>query len=638
MNPSNIINRLRKHPPIGMSFIDDTEAFIKKFASKIGTYVPDVVAFNDAMLQLTNTSNSLQSGLQSLATLQEKQNVSYLKGIKSATFLIEREKELARTFGITAIASAKLSRQYSVMADSLGLSDALINKYRVSLNKVLPGMSANILRTKDQGKSLIEANDLLQRHIGLTGDQTNALALAAAATGTDLESSIKSTKDIASAYESVTGEVGVFSDLMKMVADTSLDLRVEYSRFPGSLEVATLKARQLGLSMSDIDKAATSLLDIESSVGKELEYQLISGKRLVDASGNSLTNKLREAKLSGDAVGQANAMTEILTTQSDILEHGNYLQKQALADATGLTVEQLQGANAQMKLQNQIYDSMKAQGKLKIGEKEVKSSVDLTMDDMKKAIEDMPAKEKQLALEAIAKQESQLTAAESMETKLQKIIDDGIKLQTGKYMEAGDKGKGINYEKLLTDSTDNIAESLKQFTKATEYLMAQPAAGFGKNQMISQMATGFVDEVADYIKAKIGSPSFLGMDVNAKAKQAADKTIGLMYGEAVEGSATQINPNASTEVNTGTKIINDGIIRFNENDKVIVASPYGTMNENIADKITGGGGGSGLDANTIAKAIQSAIQASLSNVAWTVNLDPMAVDKAIKFNSGRLNS
>jgi hypothetical protein len=87
-------------------------------------------------------------------------------------------------------------------------------------------------------------------------------------------------------------------------------------------------------------------------------------------------------------------------------------------------------------------------------------------------------------------------------------------------------------------------------------------------------------------------------------------------------------------------MMHDGIIRFDDRDKfTMIASPYGAMHERVADKITGGGyGGSGLDANTIAKAIQQAITAGLSNVSWAVNLDPMAVDKAIKFSSGRLNS
>ena len=629
MNLDNIIKHLRLKPSVGMPGADDWLASIAKFMEDIGmsagATTPNVIAFGESLRMLTADANLLQVGLEKLSKLQSDHNANYLTSIKSATYLLEREKQLAKVFGITAKASALLSNKYSTMSQELGISDELVNKYRISLNKMIPGMSANLAKTGGYGKTLIQTNDVLQRHIGLTGEQTNALTLAAAATGTDLESSVINTRNFAKAYENATGEVGVFSDLMKAVADTSLDLRVEYSKFPQSLEVATLKARQLGLSMSDIDKASTGLLDIESSIGKELEYQLISGKRLVDASGNSLTNKLREAKLSGDAVGQANAMTEILTTQSNILEHGNYLQKQALADATGLTVEQLQGANAQMKLQKQIYAQMEAQNNLKIGGKEIKSSVDLTMDDMKKAIAQMPDEQKKLSLEAITKAESQLTAAESMEDKLQRIINDGIKIQTSKG----------NLADILDASVTNIPESLEQFKKSTEYTQQDPI-GYGKNALISEAVTNLVDRLTTYLDSKIGSTT-----VTTEAAAAAKTAIEKLYGKtfvAPHGGTT----NESTEVPTKQDafMMHDGVINFDKRDKfTMIASPYGAMHESVTDKLTGGaGGGSRLDANAIGKAIQSAILTGLNSVSWTVNLDPMAVDKAIKFNSGRLNS
>lgn len=631
MDPYNIINRLRKYPSVGKGFVEDASEYIDKFASEIGKYIPDVTAYMAAISDLTATSNTLQVGLQNLSTLQEKQNANYLAGVKSATFLIEREKELAKTFGITANKSAILSAKYSDMAKELKISTDLMNKYRVSLNKILPGMSENILRTGDFGKSLIKANDLLQRHIGLTDEQTNSLTLAAAATGTDLETSVINSGKFAAAFEAATGEVGVFSDVMKSVANTSLDLRVEYSRFPGSLELATLKARRMGMSMDDINKSATSLLDIESSVGKELEYQLISGKRLVDAQGNSLTNKLREAKLANDAVGQANAMTEILTSQSDILEHGNYLQKQALADAMGLSVEQLQGANAQMKLQDQIYAKMKEQGKLTVNGKEIKSAVDLTMDDMKGVFDEisktMTDKEKADAMANLQASQSQLTEAEKTADYLKQIVDDGIRIKTG----------GGAIEKILQESTVNLASSLANFTKATEYLR-QPPEAFGKNQLISQMGTGMVDEFVAYAKAKIGSIKFFGIDVTGGAGEVFKTGMENIYGEAVTPNET-LTGGATGGAVKDAFMMHDGIIKFDDRDKfTMIASPYGAMHESVADKITGKSGGSGLDANTIAKAIQTAIQAGLSNVSWAVNLDPMAVDKAIKFNSGRLNS
>lgn len=621
MNSSDIINRLRKHPSVGMSFLDDAAGYVDSFASKIGKYVPDVRAYLAAISDLTSTSNTLQVGLQNLNILQEKQNANYLEGIKGATFLLEREKQLAKAFGQTAHASAILSREYSNMSSELKISDELMSKYRLSINKILPGMSANLLKTGAYGKSLIRTNDLLQQHIGLTDDQTNSLTLAAAATGTDLETSVLNTAKLAAEMQAVTGETDTFQAMMTGVANTSLELRSEYSRFPGSLEVATLKARRLGMSMADIDQSAKHLLNIEESVGKELEYQLISGKRLVDAQGNSLTNKLREAKLSGNATDQANAMTEILTSQSDIIEHGNYLQKQALAEAMGLSAEQLVGANAQMKLQDQIYQKMKDAGELGT----IKSAVELTTADLEKGIakysSTMSDLEKKTASDDFKKTQSLITPAEKTADYLKQIVDDGIRLQTG-----------TGFEKILTDSLVNLPSALKNFTQGTKYLQ-QPAADFGKNQLISQMGQGMVDEFTAYARSKIGSVTIFGINLIEKAHTKLNTTIEKLYGSAVKG---EIPSKSAKDAVT----MHDGIIKFDDRDKfTMIASPYGAMHENVADKITGGGNyKNGLDANAIAKAIQSAIQAGLSNVAWSVNLDPMAVDKAIKFNSGRLNS
>ena len=106
--------------------------------------------------------------------------------------------------------------------------------------------------------------------------------------------------------------------------------------------------------------------------------------------------------------------------------------------------------------------------------------------------------------------------------------------------------------------------------------------------------------------------------------------------------------------------INDGVVaKFHPNDKIttVVASPYGAMNERIAGKIanpkTNNSSGAEITQLTNAinsllskqatpqsmdnKSIVSAIQTALGNVSITVALDPMAIDKEIKFRSGNLN-
>jgi hypothetical protein len=647
MNQSDIINRLRRYPSIGMGLFEDgleaakglTETGIQalnealqELANTTGQFGPNLDKLRASISGMTNDANNLSQALEYNTQQQEAANASFLAGVKSITYLLQREKELTKALGITAKSSAYLSQKYSEVSTRVGISIDLTNKYRLSLDKLLPGLSANIAQTGKWGDSLYKTTDLLRQHIGLTGEQTNALTLAAAATGTDLESSVKSTALFAKAYESATGEIGAFKNIMSDVANTSIELRMEYSKFPHGLELATIKARKLGMSMADIDAAATSLLDIESSVGKELEYQLISGQRLVDESGNSLTNKMREAKMAGDAEGQANAMTEILTTQSAILDGNNFLAKKALAEATGLTVAQLQGANANLKLQKQVYEQMSETDKLTAGKdgKPIKSAIELTSEDLKAAIEKMPKAEKDVALETLKTQQSLLTPAEQQVDLLKIIADNGVKLLTGGGFK--NRGKTVGLTDLIENQTTGIDQSRKDFQEGTA-IYQKPDAEMGRMQTIAQMQQNYANDLKEYATTLPTTTNKLVTTVATSAEIASKFVYGMKIAKAdTIGTAT------STETEDAF-MMHDGVIKFDDRDKfTMIASPYGAMHESVADKITGGGGGSGFDANVIAKAIQQAIQAGLSNVSWAVNLDPMAVDKAIKFNSGRLNS
>jgi hypothetical protein len=96
------------------------------------------------------------------------------------------------------------------------------------------------------------------------------------------------------------------------MASLSADTEMQFGRMPGQLELAVIKAKQLGINMKQLTTTGDNLLNIESSIGQEMEYQLLSGRRLVDNQGNSLTNRYREAMITGKANDMAMTMNEIL--------------------------------------------------------------------------------------------------------------------------------------------------------------------------------------------------------------------------------------------------------------------------------------------------------------------------------------
>jgi hypothetical protein len=102
---------------------------------------------------------------------------------------------------------------------------------------------------------------------------------------------------------------------------------------PEILAEAATQARALGLSLSQVDAIASSILDFESSIEKELSFELLTGKQIN-------LEKARELALNNDLVG----LTEELKNNAEITEvfaTGNRIQQEAAAAAIGLSRDDL---------------------------------------------------------------------------------------------------------------------------------------------------------------------------------------------------------------------------------------------------------------------------------------------------------
>jgi hypothetical protein len=96
---------------------------------------------------------------------------------------------------------------------------------------------------------------------------------------------------------------------------------------------AAVKARQLGLSLSDVAGIAEGFLDVQGSIEKEMEASLMIGRDL------NLT-KARELSLAGDVEGLQDEILSIVGSQAEFNEM-DVLQRKSLASALNMNVEQL---------------------------------------------------------------------------------------------------------------------------------------------------------------------------------------------------------------------------------------------------------------------------------------------------------
>ena len=96
---------------------------------------------------------------------------------------------------------------------------------------------------------------------------------------------------------------------------------------------AAKKAKELGVNLGDVASISNSLLDFESSIEKQMEAQVLLGR-------NISLDKARQLAFTGD---QAGMMDEVVRQVGGEAEFNklNVVQRQALADSVGLTVEKM---------------------------------------------------------------------------------------------------------------------------------------------------------------------------------------------------------------------------------------------------------------------------------------------------------
>ena len=676
-NHISLIKQLRSLNRIGQTAGDPGDitqpAHLKEALKDLETQLYNVQAItidvNETYKSLGTTFNKVQTGLGYVVSIQEAYNKKLIEAVKNATLFDEIESSIAHTLSISTRKSYALSSAYDLYISKLSISRNELDKYRGALDSILPMQSENLSNLQEinkireqqavlrsEGKEaaaqelekdlkgnayaevLLQTQRQLTQFQGLTAAQANDYLLYTEGSGKNVADNLSATEQLAAQWYKTTGQVGGYKTILKGVLALSSNIRAEYSRIPGNLELAVLKSQQLGVSLETVDKAATSLLDIESSVGKEIEFQMITGQRLVDQQGNSITNQLREAKLQQDPIKLMKIMNTIAEQYGETIKNGGYYQKEALSSALELSKEDLLLATQRLELNKKVALSI---GKNFKDFSELSEAEQTAAKENYKAALTKTAKGKdEFAVEAA----KQLIAFKDLEEKkgtdlrapalrtadyLQSIVDDGIRIKKGGYKyetfdakQVADTMKETGVAKLTNGMGDSV---LKVIGAHQQYLVALDATKTGITD-ITSLLPGLSQALT------------LAMD--------ALKTIPIIGGivtalgatvEAVTRPTPLIGKGASITKKEDAVIMNDGVVQFHPSDKfmqvndsTMIAGTSVDGNKKLAKTL----GGGGVDMNKMVAAIQTAF----SGVQITVNVDPMKIDREIKFRTATINS
>jgi hypothetical protein len=295
-------------------------------------------------LQNLNKALAISAGYDKQKARIDELNSKYKTVIASSLNLEKANASLNSSFGITSNAAAGLAEKLQKTAYTYGLTSDQVKSYASNIKSMLPLMNQQTTADTKFYTGLQKTQDIVKTNLGLSDEQTNSYTSYAAAQSDSADASLRVAKSVAEAFgDNAQGDLGYFKMITEGIAEAGAEVQLQYGKIPGSLESAVIKSKKFGLSLKNLQSAANNLLNIEASIGQELEYQLLSGHRLVDNSGRSLTNLYREATLRGQANEQADIMNTIIENEGEVLEN-NLFARQEMSKLLGMDEQQLASA------------------------------------------------------------------------------------------------------------------------------------------------------------------------------------------------------------------------------------------------------------------------------------------------------
>jgi hypothetical protein len=442
-----------------------------------------LVASVGGMHKLADETMLLNRGLSTQIGFNEKLIETYV-GLAAKSLVFEaRNKDLNKTFGITSKSAALVSQTIHTLAKEHGFAGAQAIGYANSIKKLLPTYQQQGKENDKTYKSMQRIQHVLTTNLGLTEESTTKYTLYASKNGENADTTLAFAAALADTLEDTDGTMGYMKMAIEGIAEASETTQLQFGKIPGNLEIATIRAKTLGFELDDLAESGNHLLDIESSIGQELEYQLLSGRRLVGDSkasaelqGKSLTNAYREATLRGNMSDAASVLNTILEQEGDVLEDNLFARKQ-MADLMGMDEASLSRALQKKKLLssqpnlnilmnlNGTELQKTAQQMLKNGEMTQDTFDKISESNDTRTTDDIMKQQLNVAVESLATLSAMLTTTQSTNVEKQRaaLTDAGLgefKTALLDFTETDMKGAGGN--EYLPDMLTNAKAVLKQ--------------------------------------------------------------------------------------------------------------------------------------------------------------------------------
>lgn len=294
--------------------------------------------FNETNDEAQAKAAGLQGFYNALGLIIAKGLVDNLIKASDRTAVIQKDLRV----GISAANDiAKASRDYAdASGDSRINTDRLIQA-NTELNKVL-GTSVNF--TEQEKENFI----ISTKYLGISAESYGKIYAVASAVG---KSTDEYRQNLTLAAKQAGNDLKIrltSSQIADKISKLSYETLINFKGQDAALGQAVAKAEKYGLDLEKVKAAGQAMLNFEQSIGDELEAELLTGRQLN-------LERARAAALTGD---QAVLQEEIYKQAGSLNEFTamNVIQRESLAKALGLNVEQMSEMLLRQEMMNNLGD------------------------------------------------------------------------------------------------------------------------------------------------------------------------------------------------------------------------------------------------------------------------------------------
>jgi len=271
---------------------------------------------------------------------------AFIKALLQAN---EETVKLQKTFLLTSEQAVDLRQDMAAVADSTG-------NINITATKLLGTMSSIndqfgfVARFSDE--TLVNTTRLTEQ-VGLAAESANALAGLTEIQGANAEELYENTVGTSLELTKQSGVQITAQKLFSEIAKTTGTVRANLGANPIEIAKAIQKSQEFGASLEQVAAAGEQLLNFEQSIENELQAELLLGKNLN-------LERARAAALAGDQVTLAEELKQQAGSFAEFSSM-NVIQQKALADAMGMSKDELADTLYQQELQLKGAEQVRAE-------------------------------------------------------------------------------------------------------------------------------------------------------------------------------------------------------------------------------------------------------------------------------------